>query len=320
MRLITSDEIKQLRISPAECVEWVRESFALKVEAQLPPKSSVHPQGIDFFTTMPCLLPQAKDGTQRFGVKVIHRIEGAVPSLGSDIMLYDANSGELLAIVDGDWITTMRTGAVAALAVETFATQKTLSGNGRFAFIGLGNTARATLLCLLSQNTDRQLDVTLVRYKNQAELFMQRFADYENIRFYVAETAEEAISKADVIVSCVTQANELICPNEAAFRKGCLLLPVHTRGFQNCDLTFDKVFADDTAHVCNFKYFNQFRYFAEIQDVISGASVGRSSDDERIISYNIGLGLHDVLFASKIYDATSSAVLQWNKVQDKFWV
>ena len=27
------------------------------------------------------------------------------------------------------------------------------------------------------------------------------------------------------------------------------VIPVHTRGFQNCDLFFDKVFADDTDHV-----------------------------------------------------------------------
>jgi ornithine cyclodeaminase len=79
-------------------------------------------------------------------------------------------------------------------------------------------------------------------------------------------------------------------------------VPIHTRGFQNCDTTFDKVFADDTGHVQGFKYFNQFKHFAEISDVLKGENIGRSSDDERILSYNIGLGLHDVYFASKIIE------------------
>ena len=54
MKLITDLEIKALDISPRECVEWVRESFSMKYEAQLPAKISLHPQGSDFFNTMPC--------------------------------------------------------------------------------------------------------------------------------------------------------------------------------------------------------------------------------------------------------------------------
>ena len=35
------------------------------------------------------------------------------------------------------------------------------------------------------------------------------------------------------------------------------MVPVHTRGFSNCDLFFDKVFADDYGHVKHFKYFDK---------------------------------------------------------------
>lgn len=34
------------------------------------------------------------------------------------MMLYDAKTGELLALIDSDWITTMRTGAVAAVSAR----------------------------------------------------------------------------------------------------------------------------------------------------------------------------------------------------------
>ena len=47
---------------------------------------------------------------------------------------------------------------------------------------------------------------------------------------------------------------------------------------------------------------NEFRSFAEFSDVLLGRVLGRQSADERIISYNIGLGLHDVWFASNIYN------------------
>lgn len=68
------------------------------------------------------------------------------------------------------------------------------------------------------------------------------------------------------------------------------------------DTSSDKVYADDTDHVKGFKYFSQFREFHQIEAVLKGEAEGRKSDTERILSYNIGLGLHDVLYASRIYD------------------
>ena len=110
MKIISNQQIVDLGISPRECVEWVRESFCMKYEAQLPTKISLHPQGTDFINTMPCLLPERFN---RYGVKVVSRIAGQKPSLHSDLLLYNSKSGELLALMEADWITQMRTGAVA---------------------------------------------------------------------------------------------------------------------------------------------------------------------------------------------------------------
>ena len=62
-----------------------------------------------------------------------------VPSFGynsgriSDMMLYDAQTGKLLALIDCDWITTMRTGAVAAVSIK--ALRK--SSASIYGFVGL---------------------------------------------------------------------------------------------------------------------------------------------------------------------------------------
>lgn len=315
MKIISQQQIRQLTISPAQCVEWVRESFALKEQAQLPAKISLHPQGNDFFNTMPCLLPAPH---HRFGVKVVHRIKGATPTLGGDILLYDSLTGELLAMLDADWITTMRTGAVATLAIQTLRKDDTRI----YGLIGLGNTGRATMLCLLDAEPEVMHHVVLMRYKDQAERFIERFKDYANVTFSVCDDMKEMVTQADVIVSCITEAQGLLCEEDSLYKEGCLVVPVHTRGFQNCDLFFDKVYADDTAHVCGFRYFSQFRQFAELQDVIAGKRPGRESDKERILSYNIGLGLHDVVYASKIYDLLeeSSHDTPIDRETEKFWI
>lgn len=295
MKTITNRDVTELNISPEQCVEWVRDAFILKSECQLPAKMSVHPSGNDFFTTMPCLLPASYG---RFGVKVVSRIVGRQPALKSDMMLFDSTSGELLSLVDCDWITAMRTGAVAALAIKTLR-----SSNARdYAFIGLGSTARATLRCLLATCGCEQLNIRLFRYEDQAERIVAEFGDVPNARFTIVDTAEDLVRGADVVVSCITDASGLIVEDESLFKPGVLVVPVHTRGFQNCDTTFDKVYADDTDHVKGFKYFSEFKEFHQLEEVLKGVTPGRESDDERILSYNIGIGLHDVLYASRIYD------------------
>jgi ornithine cyclodeaminase/alanine dehydrogenase-like protein (mu-crystallin family) len=315
MKIISERQIRDLGISPSTCLKWVKESFGMKKEAQLPPKLSIHPQGQDFFNTMPCLLPPSFG---RFGVKEVHRIAGAVPALGSDILLYDSRNGDLLAMLDGDWITTMRTGAVATLAIQTFRK----SGDVRYGFVGLGNTGRASMLCLLEAEPDTMHDVQLMRYKDQAELFIERFKDYGNVKFTIVADPEKMVRECDVIVSCITDAQDLFCKDDNAYRPGCLVIPVHSRGFQNCDLFFDKVFGDDTGHICGFKYFNRYKYFAEISQVLLGESQGRENDEERILSYNIGLGLHDILFASRIYDniGAMSPDIEIKRETEKFWI
>lgn len=294
MKLITDLEIKALDISPRECVEWVRESFSMKYEAQLPAKISLHPQGSDFFNTMPCLLPARYN---RFGVKVVSRIAEKKPSLHSDLLLYNSKSGELLTLMDADWITQMRTGAVAALAIETLQ----IKDASVYSFIGLGSTADATMACLQAiLPADRQYAIRLKRYKDQAERFAAKWTK-KNYSFVIVDTNEQLLDNCDVLVSAVTEMPDLFCGDDTKYPEGILLVPIHTRGFQNCDLFFDHVYADDKGHVEGFKYFSQFKAFNELSEVLLGKVQGRVNNKQRILAYNIGIGLHDVLFANKIY-------------------
>lgn len=292
---ITEEQIQALNISPKTCVQWVREAFLLKPQCQLPAKVHVHPQGSDFITTMPCLLP---NNVHKFGVKVVSRVEGRKPSLKSNLMLYDSISGEMDALMGADWITSMRTGAVATLAIRTFRKNETKV----YSMIGLGTIARATMTCMLNEFADEHLTVRLMRYKDQAERFADEYKGYKNVTFTIVDTIDELVKDADVLVSAITSADGMLIDDTNKLSPGFLLVPIHTRGFQNCDRVFDKIFGDDYDHICGFKYFNEFKYFAEIGEVLTQQKEGRSNNAERIISYNYGLGLHDVYWANKVYE------------------
>jgi ornithine cyclodeaminase/alanine dehydrogenase-like protein (mu-crystallin family) len=312
MKQYRFDDIVKLNIPAGKCVDWVREAFLIKETVYLPPKFSLKLDDNIFINTMPSYIPT--EGV--FGVKVVTRYPKNIPSLDSIILMFDSVTGEQIAMMDGNWITAMRTGAVAALAVKTFQS----SSANIISILGLGNTARATLLCLLALFPERKFVVKLLRYKDQADLFRERFSQYRNIEFVVVEENKQLIQDSDVIISCVTAADAMI-GEDIWFKEGVLVVPVHTRGFQNCDLFFDRVFADDTDHVKGFKYFSKFKTFDEFSSVLHDNAKGRRSDRERILSYNIGIALHDVFYASKILkmSAKEHSITIDSPVQ-KFWI
>lgn len=291
MNVITANQVESLCISPLECVAFVEEAFRNKPSAIVPPKISIHQDRDLYFNTMPCLLPKLG----RMAVKVVSRNPKSNPALRSVVVLFDASTGELLAVVDGDWITAMRTGAVAALAAKVFAED---FNTARYAFVGLGAMARAVFKCLHAISPS-PLRIWLLKYKDQAERFVEEFEG--KAEFHIVENKEELITDSNVLFSCVTKLDEPFVP-VSVYPKGYLCIPVHTRGFQNCDLEFDRVFGDDAGHMRDWQNFSHFKEFAEFSDVLLGKAEGRRTHSERILSYNYGLGLHDLWFASKIYD------------------
>lgn len=315
MRIVTFDDVRGLGISPVQCFKWVEEALKHKNEAFLPAKISIKPDipGV-FYNTMPSVLPW----TGYAGVKLVTRYPDRTPALESQILLYSISDGRLLALMDGTWITTMRTGAVAAHSIELFAKRDYRT----MGIIGLGNTAAATLSVLLARNPNRELSIKLLEYKDQHIRFAQRFEDYSNVRFSFVASPEDAVKGCDVVVSAATVLDRDVCADDC-FDPGVVVVPIHTRGFTNCDLFFDKVYADDTAHVKGFKYFDRFRSFAEVFDVIEGSAHGRDSDEERILVYNIGISLHDIFFAGKVYESLNPGDgknISFDPDLEKFWV
>lgn len=295
MLTIPHEIISSLNISPRQALQWVKESFRIKDEESvfLPHKISIAFEEGKFMNTMPCIVP----GLNAMGVKIVTRYPERTKTINGEILLYDYHTGELLALMDAFWVTNARTGAVAALALQTFARQdfQTIS------LMGLGNTARATMACILALYPEKNFTVRLLSYKTHVSQFIEEFQCHSNVRFEEVENINSLIDGTDAVISCITNAEGLLAEN-SCFKPGITVIPVHTKGFQNCDLFFDKVFADDRDHVKNFRHFECFRQFGEIAPVLAGKAAGRTSPEERILSYNIGLGLHDIVFAKHIYD------------------
>ena len=59
VKFIDHRAIKRQNIPALQYLEWVEAALAMKSEALLPPKISIHPEEGMFYNVMPCVIPDA---------------------------------------------------------------------------------------------------------------------------------------------------------------------------------------------------------------------------------------------------------------------
>ena len=315
MKIVKHSDILSLNLSPRMFLTWVEQVFLELYKSSIPPKISIPLPDNGFSNTMPTYLPEHN----LMGVKVVNRYLANTPSLDATMLLYDSTTGDLKALMDASYITTMRTGAVAAMSILKLKPKKESYTMG---IMGLGLTARASLLCFLESGVEEEYNIKLLRYKDQAERFIDRFKSYPQVRFQIVDSPKELITDSDIILSCVTYTDGLFGECEW-FKKGVLVVPVHTRGFQNCDLFFEKVYADLESQVCHFKNFAEFKKFNELSRVLLAQDPGRENNNERILAYNIGIAASDIFIGGKIYDILKDSPdneVEFKETLDKYYI
>ncbi len=296
--------------------DWVDHALKNKSDFQMPIKSRMNQDHGDYYACMPCMYEDENiAGLKMIGRHLLKPGEHRSTMLG-DMLLYEADTGILNALMDMEYITTLRTGAAAAHSALLFS-KKDFKTVGLF---GLGNIMFACIEVLMSQ-IDREITFKLYKYHNHEERFMDYFSKYSNIKFELCDTYEETVIDSDLIISAVTRATEDFAPDEC-YKEGCTVIPIMTLGFQNCDLFFDKVFADEVDQIRGFKYFDQFKSVENVSDVLLGEVEGRTNDKERILVYNYGLAIHDLYFASQFYKNSLDLEneMDYDYCKDKFFM
>jgi ornithine cyclodeaminase len=121
--------------------------------------------------------------------------ERGLPTLLATIVLMDPQTGETLAVLDGTWITALRTAAVSAVAVDclTSRTSKTV------ALLGSGALARSHALALRAVRPISEIRVWSRNRSNVAHCA-------EDVGGMESKTAEEAVRGADIVCT-VTNAS-----------------------------------------------------------------------------------------------------------------
>ena len=231
-----------------------------------------------------------------------------IPRANAFIILNDSYTGVPLAIMDGTYISAMRTGAVTGVGVKYLARED----SEIIAMIGCGVQARTQLLAIktvLANITEvRCYDVN----NKTSEAYTKDMRRKTGLNTKAVSSVQEAVIGADIIVT-VTVADEPIVKNKFV-KRGSLFVHVGSYQEEEEEVIFssDKIVVDDWQSVLHrrtpilAKMYRQGKLknsdiYANLGEVINKKKAGRESNEERIFFLPIGMGSEDVIAAYKIY-------------------
>jgi len=269
-----------------------------------PPKPGIHPLSDAFIHAMPAYLPRKKAGGMKWVSGFPGNYKYGLPTIMGLIVLNDVNTGQPLVVMDGGYITNLRTAAVSAVAAKFLANKDARV----LGIVGAGIQGRYHLLSL--QEVLPDIEVVKV-FDTNAEV-SRRFITLMNahvpFRIEQGQSVQDVMEGADIIVTATGHLEERLF-KENWVGKGALALPVHTRGWELATLRkVDKFIVDDWAQFNSFVggvdgyYAPLPDFYSQLGEIVAGEKPGRENREERIIDFNVGVAIHDVFMATVILE------------------
>jgi len=274
-----------------ECADVMRQALAELARGQIqqPLRTIVRPRDAAGFMG---LMPAYSPGTG-YGLKAICITPGN-PAIGKDahqggVLLFAADTGEPLALVNASAVTEIRTAATSAVATGLLAR----SGAAELAVIGTGVQARAHL--------------TRAR-KVAAELTGQLA-----LPVTAHDDVADAVAGADIVVTATTSPRpvlrrEWLSPGAHVNAVGACV--PSAREIDTATMAEAAIFADSRESVRNEAgdyllaekegVANPVR--AEIGELLIGTAPGLTDDDEITLFESLGLAAEDLAAASYLYE------------------
>lgn len=253
-------------------------------------------------------------------------IDMGIPSAPAQVMLIDGRTGVINAILDGTYLTQIRTGGASGAAFDILARKDAQKG----ALIGTGGQAAAQIEGMIAARKLEQVkvyDLNYERTKIFAENMQEELKSY-GTRIVAAKSSDEAIEDADLIITVTTSSKPVFDGRKV--KKGATLSCVgsYQPHMQEMDPVIlqraDKVYFDSQEAVLSEAgdiliplkegMINKANFKGDIGDVISGKIIGRENDDEIIVFKTVGIGTQDLVTAKYVYDRAveKSVGTNWN--------
>ena len=266
---------------------------------------------------MPAYLPQSKS----LAVKVVSVFKNNpkdfdLPTTLGKVLLQDIDTGDVVCIMDGGYLTAMRTGAVSGCAIDYLA-KKNAETVGLFG-TGVQGMTQLWATCVARPSIKKALVYDL--RKDVAEDFVQQMSSKLNVSVEVANSAEEIVKASDILLTATTSSTPIF--HGKWLQPGTHISGIgsHSPGTRELDgdtirrakIVCDQVSAclkeaGDLIIPINEGIINKDHIYGELGEIITGKKVGRENDQEITLFKSVGLAIQDAATAKLVYDKAKAA-------------
>jgi alanine dehydrogenase len=311
--LLTEGDVKRL-LTMEESIGEVEAAFRMRGlgRTQMPPKQYLF---FDKYNGDLRTMPSYLEDTDTVAVKVVNShpenpLKHGLPAVMATILLVDPQTGVPKAIMGGNWITALRTGAAGAIAAKYLA-----NPNSKFVgMVGAGQQARTQLAGLQSVfESVQEVRVWDVNAKASEQFAEEANAQYDPLNVVRCESVEETVKEADIVVTATPSRKPLIM--KEWIRQGTHLncIGADAPGKQELDpaiLKAAKIVVDDWDQASHGGEINvaiskgllkREDVWSDICQVVSHLKAGRTSPTEVTVFSSTGLAIQDAALASAAY-------------------
>jgi ornithine cyclodeaminase/alanine dehydrogenase-like protein (mu-crystallin family) len=300
---LTESDVRAL-LSLPELIEATERALAAFSAHQIdqPVRTAIEIRDRTFFASMPAL----DGGHGILGAKLVTVYpDNAARGLHTHlavISLFDADTGELAAVMDGRYITELRTAAASAVSVRHLARRDAST----LAILGSGVQARSHLAAL-----------PLVRNFREIRAWSPtpaRLAEFARGPVQPAPTAEAAVRGADVILLATSSIKPAIVSEWVDAGAHVIAIGACRPSQREIDpqlVARAALFTDSRAAILKESgdviqsiregLFAEDHVLAELGEVVNGSKPGRTSDRQITLFKSLGLAIEDLTAADLVY-------------------
>lgn len=311
LRILTESDVRSV-IDMKAAIEIQKDAFerlasGAAVDGLRSFARSETPAGIAIFN--PCFLR----GGRGFGVKVVSDYFGndvrGVTRMSALMALFDGETGHPRTVMEGGYLTDLRTGAGTGLAARYLAREDSRS----LALIGSGRVARNQVAGIAgARRVDRILVAERTRTRGLVAALTTRDG-WDPERVSVVASADEAVSQADIVVAATTSRAPVF--SGTSLRPGAFVAAVGANAPDARELDDDAVRRaalrvidsrrDCLANAGDYaipagRGTIDLGSVADLSEIVTGARPGRRNDDDIVCYKSIGVPVQDLVTAQAI--------------------
>ena len=302
--LLSEEDVKQILTMPM-ALAAVEDSFRRLADgsALLHSRQRLHLPGKSYLHYM-----AAADATSGYMGMKIYTSSGV--GLRFLVPLFHVDSGELLALIEADYLGQIRTGAASGVATRLLARPDA----ARIGIIGTGLQSRTQLEALSLVRSITGVHA-FSRNPEQRERFAKEMTAQLGLPVVAVATALEAVRGADIVVTSTTSSDPVLdgswlAPGMHVNAIGANFPQKHEldgAAIRRCDIIVadsreqSKMESGDLIQMYGDDK-RRWSSVTELAEIVAGKTPGRSNPEQITLFKSNGIAIEDIVVAGRIYE------------------